>query len=159
MHHCFAKERSESQAKTRGTDQSPPSLPHRHAKANAAARSHEGTSKETGVALPLELQVPHHLQEKVQHLATEDTSAIQRDVCSLPTVSAMNCQEFCRRTHWVHRSIAEPYQFKPYKRNNTFPFLKCFYEYCQKAATCPFSGLIPILVNSKNVASWEISLN
>ena len=160
MHHWFSKECSEStQGKTCGTDQSSPSLLRRHAKANTAAKSREGASKEIGVALPFELEVPDHLQEKGQHLAMEDTSAIQRDVSSLPTGSAVNWWEVCCRTHRVHRSIAGPYQFKQYKVNNTFPFLKHFYEYCQKSCKLSIFRINFRPCNSKNVVSWEISLN
>lgn len=52
MHHWFSKEHSKStKEKTRGTETHLPPK----AKTNSAPRSHEGTSKETGVALPFAL--------------------------------------------------------------------------------------------------------
>lgn len=82
----------------------------------------------------------------------EDASVIQRDVCSLPTGSAENYRQVCCGTHRVHRSIVGPYQFKQYKLHNTLPCLKRFYEYCQKSANCPPSGLLSTL---RNHTTWS----
>lgn len=119
--------------------------PHHHPKATIRARSHQGRR-----------------QEWHQHFSSQC-----RTICCpklfpiFPLDAQLNCWEVCCRIELVHRSIAGLYQFKQYRLNNTFPFLKPFSEYCQrKAASCPFSRLTSHLCNSKNVlAFWEIFLS
>lgn len=114
--------------------------PHHHPKATIRARSHEGRS---GISISALSAGP---------------SAVQS--CSQSS-HWMLSWEVCCRIELVHRSIAGLYQFKQYRLNNTFPFLKPFSEYCQrKAASCPFSRLTSHLCNSKNVlVFWEIFLS